>query len=80
MNDFRQAIAERVLILDGAMGTLLQERCLPPGGCPEEMNRVAPDAVAGIHEEYARAGADILVTNTFGGNRVKLAHYGLESS
>ena len=78
MNGFRQALAERVLILDGAMGTLLQERCLPPGGCPEEMNRVAPDAVTGIHAEYARAGADILVTNTFGGNRAKLAHYSLE--
>lgn len=80
MTDFRKAITERVLILDGAMGTLLQERCLPPGGCPEEMNRVAPDAVAGIHIEYAAAGADILVTNSFGGNRAKLAHYGLEGA
>ena len=77
MKDFRQAITERVLILDGAMGTLLQERGLPPGGCPEEMNRVAPDAVVGIHAEYANAGADILIANSFGGNRAKLAHYGL---
>jgi len=80
MSNFRQAIADRVLILDGAMGTLLQERCLPPGGCPEEMNRVAPDVVAGIHAEYAAAGADILVANSFGGNRAKLAHYGLEGA
>jgi 5-methyltetrahydrofolate--homocysteine methyltransferase len=80
MRDFRRAIAERVLILDGAMGTLLQERGLPAGGCPEEMNRVAPEAVIGIHAEYAEAGADVLVANSFGGNRAKLAHYGLESA
>lgn len=80
MRDFRKAISEGVLILDGAMGTLLQERGLPPGGCPEEMNRVAPDAVVGIHSEYAAAGADILVANSFGGNRAKLGHYGLESA
>jgi 5-methyltetrahydrofolate--homocysteine methyltransferase len=62
------------------MGTLLQERGLPPGGCPEEMNRVAPEAVVGVHAEYAAAGADILVANSFGGNRIKLGHYGLESA
>ncbi len=80
MNSFRTAIAERVLVLDGAMGTLLQERGLLPGGCPEEMNRTAPDAVAAIHAGYASAGADILVTNSFGGNRSKLAHYGLDGA
>ena len=77
MNDFRKAISERVLVLDGAMGTLLQERGMPAGGCPEEMNRLAPDVVAGIHAEYAVAGAEILIANSFGGNRAKLAHYGL---
>lgn len=80
MRDFRKAIAERVLVLDGAMGTLLQERGLAPGGCPEEMNRIAPEVVVGIHAEYAAAGADILVSNSFGGNRAKLAHYGLEAA
>lgn len=80
MKDFRKAISEGVLILDGAMGTLLQERGLPPGGCPEEMNRVAPEAVVGVHAEYAAAGADILIANSFGGNRTKLGHYGLESA
>ena len=80
MTDFREAITERVLVLDGAMGTLLQERGLPPGGCPEEMNRVAPDSVIGIHAEYAEAGADILVANSFGGNRIKLANYNLEGA
>ncbi|MFA5516538.1 MAG: homocysteine S-methyltransferase family protein [Desulfuromonadales bacterium] len=77
MNDFRAALKERVLVLDGAMGTLLQERGLKPGACPEEMNLDAPEVVVGIHREYAEAGADILVGNSFGGSRVKLAHYGL---
>ena len=80
MRDFRRALTERVLILDGAMGTLLQERGLPPGGCPEALNRIAPEAVVGVHAEYAAAGADILVANSFGGNRAKLAHYGLEGA
>ncbi len=79
MADFLTAIKERVLVLDGAMGTLLQERGLKPGACPEEMNLEAADVVEGVHREYAEAGADILVTNTFGGSRFKLAHYGLES-
>ena len=78
MSDFIAAAANRVLILDGAMGTLLQERGLKAGGCPEEMNFTSPEVVEGIHREYAEAGADILVTNTFGGSRVKLGHYGLE--
>ncbi|MEZ4601586.1 MAG: homocysteine S-methyltransferase family protein [Syntrophotaleaceae bacterium] len=78
MNDFLQAIGERILVLDGAMGTLLQERGLKPGGCPEEMNLTDPAVVAGIHREYAESGADIIVTNSFGGSREKLAHYGLE--
>jgi 5-methyltetrahydrofolate--homocysteine methyltransferase len=80
VTDFRKAITERVLVLDGAMGTLLQERGLAPGGCPEEMNRIAPDSVVSIHAEYAAAGADILIANSFGGNRAKLAHYGLETA
>jgi len=80
MRDFRKALTDRVLVLDGAMGTLLQERGLSPGGCPEEMNRIAPEAVVGVHAEYAAAGADILVANSFGGNRAKLGHYGLESA
>jgi 5-methyltetrahydrofolate--homocysteine methyltransferase len=78
LNRFVQALRERVLILDGAMGTMLQERGLAPGGCPEEMNLLLPEVVSGIHREYAGAGADIVETNTFGGSRAKLAHYGLE--
>src|SRR5512137_1721430 len=75
---FLQAIYERVLVLDGAMGTMLQERGLKPGQSPEEMNLTMPEVVTGVHREYREAGADIIVTNTFGGNRPKLSHYGLE--
>jgi 5-methyltetrahydrofolate--homocysteine methyltransferase len=75
---FLQAIYERVLVLDGAMGTMLQERGLKAGQSPEEMNLTMPGVVAGVHREYLEAGADILVTNTFGGSSAKLSHYGLE--
>jgi 5-methyltetrahydrofolate--homocysteine methyltransferase len=78
MKPFVQEMRERVLVLDGAMGTLLQERGLRPGQAPEELNLTLPEVVAGIHRDYLAAGADILVTNTFGGSREKLSHYGLE--
>lgn len=76
---FLQALRERVLVLDGAMGTMLQERGLAPGQSPEELNLVNPEVVAGVHREYLDAGAQIIVTNTFGGSRAKLAHFGLEN-
>jgi 5-methyltetrahydrofolate--homocysteine methyltransferase len=75
---FLSAIAERALILDGAMGTLLQERGLKPGQSPEELNLTMPEVVASVHREYLAAGADIIVTNSFGGSRCKLEHFGLE--
>ena len=74
---FMQAVRERVLVLDGAMGTMLQERGLKPGQSPEELNLTAPEIVAGVHRAYLDAGADIIVTNTFGGSREKLSHYEL---
>ena len=74
---FMQAVAERVLVLDGAMGTMLQERGLKAGQSPEEMNLTSPEVVAGVHAAYLEAGADIIVTNTFGGTSEKLSHYGL---
>ncbi|WP_460597142.1 homocysteine S-methyltransferase family protein [Geomonas sp. Red276] len=74
---FMKALEERVLVLDGAMGTMLQARGLKPGQSPEEMNLAAPEVVAGVHAAYLEAGADIIVTNTFGGSSAKLEHYGL---
>ncbi len=79
MNRFLQALQERVLVLDGAMGTMLQARGLSSGASPEGMNLEQPEVVEAVHREYVAAGADIIVTNTFGGNRPKLTNYGLEN-
>ena len=65
-------------IFDGAMGTMLQEGGLKPGGCPELMNLEQPDVVQKIHESYIEAGATMIETNTFGASALKLNHYGLE--
>ncbi len=78
MHKFMRTLGERVLILDGAMGTMLQARGLKAGACPEQMILDAPSVVEGVHREYAAAGAQIIVSNTFGANRTKLAHYGLQ--
>lgn len=67
------------LLVDGAMGTLLLERGLQLGECPEWMNVSQPDVVAEIARLYLDAGADILETNTFGASPMKLGSYGLES-
>jgi methionine synthase / methylenetetrahydrofolate reductase(NADPH) len=66
------------LLADGAMGTLLHSRGIHIGKCFDELNLSNPQAVAAIHEEYRAAGAQILLTNTFGANRFKLGKYGLE--
>jgi 5-methyltetrahydrofolate--homocysteine methyltransferase len=79
MNRLSQLFEGHGLVLfDGGMGTLLQERGLDDGGCGELWNVEHPDQVAAIHEEYAAAGATILTTNTFGGTRPRLAMNGLE--
>ncbi len=78
MNRLAQLIEGRGLVLfDGGMGTLLQERGLDDGGCGELWNVERPEAVRAIHEEYALAGATILTTNTFGGTAPRLAMHGL---
>jgi len=75
--DDRLGVGVPVLV-DGGMGTLLQERGLDDGGAGELWNVERPDVVRACHEAYARAGSRILTTNTFGGTRPRLAMHGLE--
>lgn len=61
------------IIMDGAMGTMLQRKGMKPGAVPEELNITCPEWIEEIHSSYIRAGADIVYANTFGANRYKLA-------
>ncbi|HEX9565332.1 MAG TPA: bifunctional homocysteine S-methyltransferase/methylenetetrahydrofolate reductase [Gemmatimonadaceae bacterium] len=70
---------EAVMVFDGAMGTMLYARGVFINRCYDELNTRSPDLVRDVHAEYAAAGAEVLETNTFGANRLKLAQYGLES-
>ena len=67
-----------VLVADGAMGTMLFQRGLQPGQCPESLNLTHPAVLEEIASLYLQAGADIVQTNTFGGSPLKLANYRLE--
>ncbi len=67
---------DKILILDGAMGTVLQQRGLPPGGMPELLNLTDPGLLASVYREYADAGSQVVYANTFGANALKLARSG----
>ncbi len=73
-----EALKDRVLLGDGAMGTQLQQAGLPPGGCGEAWNLDAPEKILAIQKAYVDAGSDCLITNTFGGSRIMLERHGEE--
>src|SRR6202007_3357290 len=83
----RELMGQRVLVLDGAMGTMLQQRQLTATdfggaaleGCNENLVRTRPDVVLDIHRKYFEAGSDVVETNSFGGAPIVLAEYGLEA-
>jgi 5-methyltetrahydrofolate--homocysteine methyltransferase len=83
----RELLGQRVLVLDGAMGTMLQQRDLTAAdfggaaleGCNENLVRTRPEVVLDIHRKYFEAGADIVETNTFGSTPLVLAEYGLSA-
>jgi methionine synthase / methylenetetrahydrofolate reductase (NADH) len=77
MQDFLTALGDRVLVCDGAMGTMLYAKGVFINKSFDALNVTRPDLVAEVHQEYVRAGADIIETNTFGANRIKLASFGL---
>jgi len=77
MKPFLEALDERVLVCDGAMGTMLYAKGVFINKSFDALNLTQPDLVAEVHQQYVRAGADIIETNTFGANRIKLGSFGL---
>jgi len=78
MNILDKLKQNQILLSDGAWGTLLQAKGLNPGDCPELWNITHKTDVLDIAQSYFLAGSDIIETNSFGGNRIKLIQYGLE--
>jgi methionine synthase I (cobalamin-dependent)/5,10-methylenetetrahydrofolate reductase len=77
LRPFLEEVEQRVLVCDGAMGTMLYSKGIFLNRSFEELNLSQPDLVAEIHQAYVQAGAEVLETNTFGANRIKLAAFGL---
>jgi methionine synthase I (cobalamin-dependent)/5,10-methylenetetrahydrofolate reductase len=77
---FLAELDRRVLVCDGAMGTMLYAKGIFLNRSFDELNLKQPDLVAEVHQAYVRAGADVIETNTFGANRVKLGAFGLANN
>ncbi len=75
--DFRDLLAERVVLFDGATGTRLYEMGIFINRCFDELNLSAPEIVEEVHRGYVAAGVDVIETNTFGANGFKLERHGL---
>jgi methionine synthase / methylenetetrahydrofolate reductase(NADPH) len=75
---FTEALEERVILFDGAMGTEIYGRGVFFNRCYDELNVASPEIIREIHASYVKAGADVLTTNTFGANRSRLQPFGLE--
>jgi homocysteine S-methyltransferase len=76
---FAEAIRSGVLVIDGAMGTQLYERGVLYNACVEELNVSRPELVSKVHDDYVRAGAQVVETNTFGANALRLEKYALQA-
>src|SRR6266566_9979174 len=74
-HSLKQALSQRRLVCDGAMGTQLMLAGLEQGGCGELWNLTHPERVLAIQRRYVEAGADCLITNTFGGSRTMLTRH-----
>src|SRR5580693_2938343 len=75
--EFREQLAQRVVVADGAMGTMLYSRGVFINRCFDELNLSSPDLVRQIHQEYVKAGAEIIESNTYGASRLRLGAFGL---
>src|SRR5919107_1149978 len=81
MDNFRDLLAsDHVTVFDGAVGTMLYVKGVYINRSYDELNLTSPDLVREVHEEYIRAGAEVIETNTFGATHHKLQQYGLEGS
>jgi methionine synthase I (cobalamin-dependent)/5,10-methylenetetrahydrofolate reductase len=78
--DFKKRLEGGVIVCDGAMGTYLNQKGVSYDRCFDELNLSRPDLVGEVHREYIEAGAEIIETNSFGGNRFRLAAHGLDDS
>jgi 5-methyltetrahydrofolate--homocysteine methyltransferase len=78
MQNMIERLNEEVLVCDGAMGTMLIAKGMPDGDCPDYWGIKNHKILFGIHKEYINAGADIIITNTFGANWLKLKRYRLQ--
>jgi methionine synthase I (cobalamin-dependent)/5,10-methylenetetrahydrofolate reductase len=76
-NTFLEELRQRVFVCDGAMGTMLYTKGVDASRCFEELNVSMPSLIKEVHEGYIRAGAEIIETNTFGANAMRLAPHGL---
>ena len=75
-SEFRETLTQRIWVADGAMGTMLYAKGVFVNRCYDELNLSLPAIVRDVHQEYVRAGADLIETNTFGANRKRLAEFG----
>ncbi len=79
VNRFEELLGtERILVADGAMGTTLFDLGLEGGGCPELLNLAEPELIEKVHRSFIGAGSDIILTNTFGGNALRLELHAVE--
>src|SRR5574339_713778 len=76
--DLLERLSTETILADGAIGTMLHARGIGFEKCFDELNLTHPGAVADIHRAYIEAGAQLIITNTFGANRFKLAKHGLQ--
>jgi homocysteine S-methyltransferase len=77
MRSFSEIFADRPVLADGAMGTLLNSRGIFIHRCYDELNLSNPALILAVHEEYLQAGAEVVETNTFGANRFRLTRHGI---
>jgi methionine synthase / methylenetetrahydrofolate reductase(NADPH) len=75
--EFRRKLESGLVVADGAMGTMLYGKGIFINRCFDELNLTSPQMIKEVHQEYVKAGAEIVETNTFGGNRLRLTAFGL---